>query len=122
MTKKIFLGMSAMAMLFATSCQDDLANSFVGEEATVEFNISSGDIATRAFSDGTTVDHLHYAIYEKHVDGNNVSYEITDLVKTGNDVVALTESKATINVALKTGKDYQAIFWADDVEAPYTVA
>ena len=114
MSKKIFLGMSAMAMLFATSCQDDLANSFVGEEATVEFNISTPEIVTRAFSDGMTVDHVHYAIYE--VEGQTVNKTSLEDTKTFDN-----ERKVSITAPLKTGKQYKAIFWADHSQSPYTV-
>ena len=56
MTKKIFVGMSAMAMLFATSCQDDMnLPGNVGETTTVAFNVSTPEIGTRAYSDGQTV-------------------------------------------------------------------
>ena len=119
--KKIIYSAMAVAMLATTSCKDDFAETFVGDQATVEFSISTPEIATRAFSEGKLVDHLHYAIYEKISEGGNVTYQITQLVATGDNVVALENGKATLNLPLKTRKDYQAIFWADDEEAPYSV-
>ena len=119
--KKLIYSAMAVAMLATTSCKDDFAESFVGDQATVEFSISTPEIATRAFSEGKLVDHLHYAIYEKISEGGNVTYQITQLVATGDNVVALENGKATLNLPLKTRKDYQAIFWADDEEAPYSV-
>ena len=113
MTKKIFLGMSAMAMLFATSCKDDFAESFVGDQATVEFSISTPEIATRAFSEGDEIKHLHYAIY----DGE----DLLDNLGLSTEFATAGDTSVNLSLTLKTGKTYKAIFWADAVDAPYDV-
>ena len=112
--KKIIYSAMAVAMLATTSCKDDFAETFVGEEATVEFSISTPEIATRAFSDGMTVDHVHYAIYE--VEGQTVNKTSLEDTKTFDN-----ERKVSITAPLKTGKQYKAIFWADHSQSPYTV-
>ncbi|MBQ5723831.1 MAG: FimB/Mfa2 family fimbrial subunit, partial [Muribaculaceae bacterium] len=109
--KKIIYSAMAVAMLATTSCKDDFAESFVGEEATVEFSISTADMNTRAFSEGEQVDHLHYAIYEE--DGT-----ITQLTAKNVD---FKDRQETLRLNLKTGKTYKAIFWADDENAPYDI-
>ena len=110
MTKKIFLGMSAMAMLFATSCKDDFAESFVGDQTTVEFSISTPEIGTR-YGEGTKATHLQYAVYDA----------------TGTELDALTETEGEIygptkvTLDLTTGDTYTVVFWAAAPNAPYTV-
>ncbi len=115
MTKKIFLGMSAMAMLFATSCKDDFAESFVGDQATVEFSISTPEIGTRAYSDGMTATKLQYAVYDA------AGKELTALRGQGEKMVTLTNGKANVKLDLTTGESYKVIFWAAAENAPYTV-
>ena len=56
MLKKFFYGMMAATMLVATSCTDEPMVG--GDEATVSFSISTPEIATRAYSDGTTATQL----------------------------------------------------------------
>ena len=111
--------MSAMAMLFATSCKDDFAESFVGDQATVEFSISTPEIGTRAYSDGTTATKLQYAVYDA------AGTELTALRGQGEKMVTLTNGKANVKLDLTTGESYQVIFWADAYgnadNAPYTV-
>ncbi|MEE1365346.1 MAG: DUF6562 domain-containing protein, partial [Muribaculaceae bacterium] len=109
--KKIIYSAMAVAMLATTSCQDDLVNSFVGEEATVEFSISTPEIATRAFSDGLSATNLQYAIYD--ADGN----ELTALRKIDGTI----NGKTSIRLELKNNKSYQMVVWAAAPNAPYTV-
>ena len=55
MKKSLFLSALAATMLLATSCQEDaLLNTNPGEKATVTFSLATPQIATRAYSDGTT--------------------------------------------------------------------
>ena len=123
MTKKIFSMMTVGVMLFATSCQDDISNLIIGEDAIVEFRITSSDINTRSYSDGKTVDHLHYAVYEKIGESEEVSYKITKVVaNTPESVEKLDQNgSASVKLTLKTGKDYQVVFWADASDSPYSI-
>ena len=111
MTKKIFLGMSAMAMLFATSCQNDLdMPTAVGGEATVSFNVATPEIGTRAYGDGQTAKLLQYAVYDAA--GNHL-YELDGRTTMDNRT-------ATVELQLTTGNTYNVIFWAAAEGAPYT--
>ena len=110
--KKILLGLSAITMLFATSCQNDLNfDTTVEKTSTVSFNVGTPEIATRAYSDGLTATHLQYAVYDA----------------TGNELKDLTVTDATINgsakveLQLTTGNTYSVIFWAAAENAPYSV-
>ena len=109
--KKLILAMSAFAMLFATSCVKDLATENAGETSTVTFSVATPEMATRAYSDGTTATVLQYAVY------NAAGEELTDL--TVND--ATINGSTTVNLELTTGNTYSVIFWAAAPDAPYTV-
>ena len=110
--KKILFGLSAFTMLFATSCQKDVAfDTNVEESAVVSFNIDTPDLATRAYSDGATATVLQYAVYDAQ--GN----ELTDLTVTD----ATINGSAKVELQLTTGNTYSVIFWAAAPNAPYTV-
>ena len=99
-------------MLFATSCQNDQGfDTTVGETSTVTFAVETPEIATRAYSDGTTATVLQYAVYDAQ--GN----ELTDLTVTD----ATINGSTTVNLQLTTGNTYSVIFWAAAEDAPYTV-
>ena len=112
MKKKLFLGMMAATMMFATSCENELdLGTNAGETAQVTFSVGTPEIATRAFSDGLTATVLQYAVYD--AEGN----ELTDLTKTDAEIHGST----TVNLQLTTGNTYSVIFWAAAEDAPYTV-
>ena len=113
--KKIIYSAMAVAMLATTSCKDDFAESFVGEEATVEFSISTPEIATRAYSDGLKATVLQYAIYDEA--GN----ELTALTVDADDNKTLDNGCAKISLQLKNNKSYQMVVWAAAPEAPYSL-
>ena len=99
-------------MLFATSCQNDQGfDTTVGETSTVTFAVETPEIATRAYSDGTTATVLQYAVYDAN--GN----ELTDLTVTD----ATINGSTTVNLQLTTGNEYSVIFWAAAPNAPYAV-
>ncbi|MBQ2400320.1 MAG: hypothetical protein II308_09680, partial [Muribaculaceae bacterium] len=108
--KKYLLGMSAIAMLCATSCQDDMnLPGNVGESTTVAFNVSTPEIGTRSYSDGKTADVLQYAVYDA----------------AGNLLPSLTKQQpiditSKVELQLTTGNEYTVVFWAEAPEAPYT--
>lgn len=99
-------------MLFATSCQNDLDFGTSAEKTSVvSFSVGTPEIATRAFSDGTTATKLQYAVYD--AEGNELEY----LTKTDGEI----HGTATVNLQLTTGNTYSIIFWAAAENAPYTV-
>ena len=112
MKKNLFFMMAAGAMLFATSCQNDLdIMGNVGDEALVSFTVTTPEIATRAYSDGTTATHLQYAVY--NADGDLLD----DLTVTDGEI----HGSETVNLQLTTGNTYSVIFWAAAPNAPYAV-
>ena len=113
--KKYLLGMSAVAMLFATSCQDDLGING-GDASMVEFVVTTPEIATRAYSDGQTATELQYAVYKS--DGTILG-DLTKAVALNNAEEIHGSTK--VNLKLTTGNTYTVVFWAADEEAPYIV-
>ena len=105
------MAVAAFGMLL-TSCQNDLDfTPTTGETATVSFAVGTPDLATRAYSDGTTATVLQYAVY------NAAGEELTDLTVTD----ATINGSAKVELQLTTGNTYSVIFWAAAEGAPYTV-
>ena len=100
----------AIAGIFA-SCQSNLEPVVADEVATVSFEVSTPQIATRAYSDGTTATALQYAVYDAQ----------------GNIIDGFTKTNETINISktvelqLTTGHTYSVLFWAAAPNAPYSV-
>ncbi|MEE1366305.1 MAG: right-handed parallel beta-helix repeat-containing protein [Muribaculaceae bacterium] len=110
--RKIIMGLSAMAMLWATSCNDDLNVEYqAGEAAPVAFSISAPEINTRAYSDGTTATELQYAVY------NDDGELLNDLTVTNGEIHGST----TVELMLTTGNTYSVVFWAAAEGAPYSL-
>lgn len=101
--------------MFATSCssEDDFAADVDGA-AVVSFDISTPEIASRAYSDGLTANNLQYAVYS--VGANNALTLLPDL--GGTTTINL---RTTVELQLTTGNKYAVIFWADAANSPYTV-
>ena len=115
MTKKFLFGLMAIAGLFATSCQEKIAPVVnEGDIATVSFQVSTPEIATRAYSDGTTADVLQYAVYE--VKGE------TETILTGYPKTTEINITTSVSLQLAVGSTYSVVFWAAATEkVPYTV-
>ncbi len=119
MRKNLLFGLFAtMVLLLTTACQKE--NDLLGNgEATISFEISTPQMATRAFSDGTTAKKLQYAVYDENgafigrLSPNADEFkpvEITDF-----------NGKRTINIQLAAGKTYYVLFWASALNSPYSV-
>ena len=120
MKKNLFFMMAAGAMLFATSCQNDLdIMGNVGDEALVSFTVTTPEIATRAYSDGTTATVLEYAVYQKVGEELQELPALTKSLATDNaESINIT---ANVELQLTTGNEYTVIFWAAAPNAPYAV-
>ena len=111
MKKNLFFGLFAtMMLLLTTACQKE--NDLLGNgEATISFEISTPQMATRAFSDGTTATELKYAVYHKV--GENF------VLLRGENKAQLNGKKEHVDVQLATGKTYYVFFWAQHPDAPF---
>lgn len=107
-TKKMFAMFAAAAMMLTTSCSnDETFEKFdqSGNEAQVTFSLGlENGMNTRAISDGTGINQLFYAIFDK--DGNYVKETATNQEVNKFPLVA--------NISLVKGETYTAVFWAWD--------
>ena len=119
MKKNLFFGLFAtMMLLLTTACQKE--NDLLGNgEATISFEISTPQMATRAFSDGTTAKVLQYAVYDENgafigrLSPNAAEFEPVEITDFNG--------KRTINIQLAAGKTYYVLFWASAPNSPYSV-
>lgn len=112
--KNIFklFAVTALAGFAAASCTNEKLGVSEGNEATVNFAVTSPLLGTKAIADGYTVDKVACYIYDE----------------TGNHIAALDKvenmsgGKANFSATLVTGKTYNFLFWAykDGVKG-YTV-
>ena len=110
MKKHLFFGMfAAVGMTLATSCTNDENVIPSSNEAQVTFSLGlESGINTRAISDGTGINQLFYAIFDKA--GN--------LVKNYTN----KEFKEEETISLVKGETYTAVFWAWDRDCEaYTI-
>ena len=99
--KKILSFIALAALLLTASCNKQESPVLGDDQVTISLGLE-GVSATRAISDGSQVDQLVYAIYDKN--GNLTSIE-------GNEVVTFPY---TLNLPLVKGQTYTAIFWAQN--------
>ncbi|MBQ5776336.1 MAG: hypothetical protein IIW06_04995, partial [Bacteroidaceae bacterium] len=113
MKKNLFFGLFAtMMLLLTTGCQQD--EVFVDGNATVTFKVSTPEMVTRAYSDGTMAKNLQYHVYLDE-NGSLTYLDKLDGAKTMED------NGATVSIDLATGKTYHVLFWAAADGAPYAV-
>ena len=125
MKRFLFLISAFAALSLAAGCNREEADvSLRGDFINASFNVSlSGDIATKAISDGTVADELLFLAYD--ADGNHLE----DMDQT----VAVTDRKASVTARLIRGVQYTLVFWAQkkdqyavsclgtDPEVPYII-
>ena len=109
------VALTALALM-ATSCSDEQAQDLkAGAESTVTFTAQlPGEMATRAFADGTKATELHYAVYEKDTKTRLAVCKSADGSQAGllEGTATMTGLQTTISLQLTTGKEYDFVFWA----------
>lgn len=107
--------MAAVAALLTSCSKDDTLGG--PTRGKVTFEVSTPELATRAYGDGTTADNLYYAVYDvienAMVKTNYATTDTTDDVKIGDDL------KATVTIDLVEGRQYEVAFWAESANSPY---
>ena len=105
--KKFLFGQMAVAMLLAVSCAKETGKeSPQGSPVQVVFNVGlDQETATRAISDGTTVDRLTYLVCDG--EGNAVGQK---------ESVPMKDGSASARIQLTTGQSYTVYFWAQQGE------
>lgn len=94
---------AASGMMLITSCSNDEMSISSQKEVQVTFSLGlEGSMKTRAISDGTGINKLHYAIFNSE----------GGIVESSKNTE--TEFPFTTNTALVKGETYTAVFWAQN--------
>lgn len=109
--KRLFFGICAIAcMIQLASCTKEArVTGTMGNAVTFSIGVS-GNLQTRAISDGTGVNQLVYEVY----DANGTLLENTHVVK--NDAFA-AGAQESVSVTLANGQTYTVVFWAQNKES-----
>ena len=116
-TKKMFVMFAVAGMLLATSCSNEDSLELSGNKALVTFSIGlENAMNTRAISDGSGVDKLIYAVFDK--EGNRVAqsddsaefpFEKTFYLMKGEQYTAVFFAQNEECTAYKISDDYKTI-------------
>ncbi len=113
MKKVLFSLMALTTMLFVSSCaHEDLLQNATGDEFVANFSISlDGAAGTRAISDGLSVNHLYWEVYDKN--GKKIE------TISGNEEAFANGLNHTLAITLAKGQTYTFGFWAQFGENSY---
>ena len=104
--KKIFLFASAVvAMLAAGSCQKEV--EFLEGDTVVKFEVSAGDVATKAIADATNITVLHWELYGSDIATAAAPYGEGKVVDKDGD------RNFTVELRLIADQNYNIVFWAE---------
>ena len=113
MKKILLLAAMAAAVFTAGSCQKEIA--YLDGDTKVTFEVSTGDIATKAIADGTNISVLHWELYGADIRTAQAPYGEDTVVDTDGD------KTFTVELTLVADQDYNIVFWAEteDGQAHY---
>ena len=92
-------------MLSAGSCQREI--EYLEGDTNVTFEVSTGDIATRAIADASNITVLHWELYGSDIRTAKAPYGEGTVTETDGD------KKFTVNLRLVADQDYNIVFWAE---------
>ena len=92
-------------MLSAGSCQREI--EYLGGDTAVTFEVSTGDIATRAIADASNITVLHWELYGSDIRTATAPYGEGTVTDTDGD------KKFTVELRLVADQDYNIVFWAE---------
>ena len=108
----------ALVVTGAVSCQKELSGPAgqEGQEVAVSLDLTTGQIGTRAYADGQSVDVVHVHVYQKDGSGN-LTYiapaEASATVQNPSKDVTMSAGTASYSTRLVTGQTYTFVFWAE---------
>ena len=107
----LFAALATIGIMMATSCTNDDNVIRPGDDAQVTFSLGiENAITTRAISDGSSINQLHYAIFS----------EGKLLISSKDKEV---QFPFTTSIPLVKGEEYTAVFWAQNKECQaYTIS
>ena len=113
MKKLIYWAVGLAAVLAAGSCQKEI--NYLAGDTAVCFEVSAGDIATKAIADGANIDVLYWELYG--ADPANSGPLGENVVREKN-----ANGNFEVNLSLVADQSYNIIFWAQvDGEDHYVV-
>ena len=92
-------------MLSAGSCQREI--EYLEGDTNVTFEVSTGDIATRAIADASNITVLHWELYGSDIRTAKTPYGEGTVTETDGD------KKFTVNLRLVADQVYNIVFWAE---------
>ena len=92
-------------MLSAGSCQREI--EYLDGDTNVTFEVSTGDIATRAIADATNITVLHWELYGSDIRTATAPYGEGTVTDADGD------KKFTVELRLVADQDYNIVFWAE---------
>lgn len=119
MRKLNYLLLGALGLTMASCANEDLVSNVTGDEANVSITLSTPQIQSRTYSDGTTAQKLQYAVYKVTTDATTGTKTLsrTDYFTT-NESINLEKQ---VSFKLVSGHTYGFVFWASCADAPYYV-
>ena len=92
-------------MLSAGSCQREI--EYLEGDTNVTFEVSTGDLATKAIADATNITVLHWELYGSDIRTATAPYGEGTVTETDGD------KKFTVELRLVADQDYNIVFWAE---------
>ena len=92
-------------MLAAGSCQKEV--EFLEGDTVVKFEVSAGDVATKAIADATNITVLHWELYGTDIATATAPYGEGKVVDQDRD------KNFTVELRLVADQDYNIVFWAE---------
>ena len=92
-------------MLSAGSCQREIVH--LEGDTQVTFEVSTGEIATKAIADASNITVLHWELYGSDIRTAKAPYGEGTVTETDGD------KKFTVNLRLVADQDYNIVFWAE---------
>ena len=105
MKKILLFASAALTMLAAGSCQKEIAH--LDGDTQVTFEVSAGEVATRAIADASNITVLHWELY-----GNDIA---TAAAPYGEGTVKDPDGDKnfTVELRLVADQDYNIVLWAE---------
>ena len=92
-------------MLAAGSCQKEV--EFLEGDTVVKFEVSAGDVTTKAIADATNITVLHWELYGTDIATAAAPYGEGKVVDQDGD------KNFTVELRLVADQDYNIVFWAE---------
>lgn len=120
---KTLITLTALTVLFGCSREENYNPVLPEDVIHATFQLKTGSIATKAFSDGLSADGLLVGLYNKQGEGDNATLTyLQDLSVTDLTKIPVSGKAATFETNLVRGQNYVLVFWAQKkTSAAYTL-